>query len=149
MLPVAAPGRRRSTRLFKDVRAQDGYELTISLIDQQIVTPDGSVISFDIDPFLKERLLNGWDQIGLTLRHESKISTYEKRGQTLFPGLRKGVCPLRAELHQRGQRRRGLRRLGRRRHTARSQSEVAPRPAPADRYCAGIREKAAARGEAR
>jgi 3-isopropylmalate/(R)-2-methylmalate dehydratase small subunit len=80
MLPVKLPA-DTIERLFKEVRAQDGYELTISLIDQQIITPNGSVLSFDIDPFLKERLLNGWDQIGLTLRHEPKISAYEKRGQ--------------------------------------------------------------------
>jgi 3-isopropylmalate/(R)-2-methylmalate dehydratase small subunit len=78
MLPITLPS-ATIDRLFKEVRAQDGYELTISLIDQQIVTPDGSVFSFDIDPFLKERLLKGWDQIGLTLRHEDKISAFEKR----------------------------------------------------------------------
>jgi 3-isopropylmalate/(R)-2-methylmalate dehydratase small subunit len=84
MLPVRLPS-DTIDRLFKEVRAKEGYELTISLIDQQIITPDGSVISFDIDPFLKERLLNGWDQIGLTLRHEAKIAAYEKRGQAPFP----------------------------------------------------------------
>ena len=78
MLPVRLPA-DMIERLFKEVRAEDGYELTISLIDQQIITPDGSVLSFQIDPFLKERLLNGWDQIGLTLRHEAKIAAYEKR----------------------------------------------------------------------
>ena len=78
MLPIRLPS-AEIDKLFKEVRAQDGYELTISLIDQQIVTPDGSVTSFEIDPFLKERLLQGWDQIGLTLRHEEKISAYEKR----------------------------------------------------------------------
>jgi 3-isopropylmalate/(R)-2-methylmalate dehydratase small subunit len=83
MLPVRLSA-ETIERLFKEVRAQDGYELSISLIDQQIVTPDGGVISFDIDPFLKERLLNGWDQIGLTLRHEAKIAAYEKRGQAPF-----------------------------------------------------------------
>jgi 3-isopropylmalate dehydratase small subunit len=61
---------------------QDAYELTISLIDQQIITPDGSVMSFDIDPFLKERLVTGWDQIGLTLRHEAKIVAYEKKEES-------------------------------------------------------------------
>jgi 3-isopropylmalate/(R)-2-methylmalate dehydratase small subunit len=80
MLPIRLPS-TTIDQLFHDVRAQDGYELTISLIDQQIVTPDGKVISFDLDPFLKERLLQGWDQIGLTLRHEEKISTYEKRAR--------------------------------------------------------------------
>jgi 3-isopropylmalate/(R)-2-methylmalate dehydratase small subunit len=84
MLPVRLPA-DTIERLFKEVRAQDGYELTISLIDQQIITPDGSVFGFEIDPFLKERLLNGWDQIGLTLRHESKISAYEKKGQLPSP----------------------------------------------------------------
>jgi len=78
MLPIRLPS-ATIDRLFKDVRAQDGYELTISLIDQQIVAPDGSVFSFEIDPFLKERLLQGWDQIGLTLRHEDKISEYEQQ----------------------------------------------------------------------
>ena len=79
MLPVRLPA-ETIERLFREVRGQEGYELTISLIDQQIVTPDGSVIGFEIDPFLKERLLNGWDQIGLTLRHEAKIAAYEQRG---------------------------------------------------------------------
>ena len=80
MLPITLPS-ATIDKLFKDVRAQDGYELTISLIDQQIIAPDGSVFSFDIDPFLKERLLKGWDQIGLTLRHEDKISDYERRAR--------------------------------------------------------------------
>ena len=78
MLPIRLPS-ATIDRLFDDVRAQDGYELTISLIDQQIVAPDGSVFSFEIDPFLKERLLQGWDQIGLTLRHEDKIAEYERQ----------------------------------------------------------------------
>ena len=78
MLPIRLPS-ATIARLFDEVRARDGYELTISLIDQQIVTPDGRVISFEIDPFLKERLLRGWDQIGLTLRHEDKIAAYEQR----------------------------------------------------------------------
>ena len=79
MLPIRLPS-AVIDRLFSEVRAQVGYEITISLIDQQIVTPDGSVTSFEIDAFLKERLLQGWDQIGLTLRHEDKIAAYEKRG---------------------------------------------------------------------
>lgn len=64
--------------LFRDVFANEGYTLEIDLPSQTIARPDGAKISFDLDPFLKERLLNGWDQIGLTLRHEDKISAYEK-----------------------------------------------------------------------
>ena len=64
--------------LFDEVRATEGYTLTIDLPAQKIVKPNGETIAFDLDPFLKERLLNGWDQIGLTLRFEDKISAYEK-----------------------------------------------------------------------
>jgi len=64
--------------LFQEVRAQEGYMLTVDLPNQTITKPDGSTIAFDIDDFLKQRLLNGWDQIGLTLRHEDKITQYEK-----------------------------------------------------------------------
>jgi 3-isopropylmalate/(R)-2-methylmalate dehydratase small subunit len=56
----------------------NGYSLTVDLPSQTITKPDGTTISFDLDPFLKERLLNGWDQIGLTLRFESKIGEYER-----------------------------------------------------------------------
>ena len=63
--------------LFPEVRATEGYSLTIDLPKQKIVKPGGEEIPFDIDPFLKERLLNGWDQVGLTLRHEEKIAAYE------------------------------------------------------------------------
>ncbi len=64
--------------LFKEVRAQEGYQLVIDLAAQTITRPNGAVISFDVDPFKKECLLNGWDQIGLTLRHEDKIAAYER-----------------------------------------------------------------------
>lgn len=76
MLPIRLPGETIDA-LFDEVRAQEGYRLTIDLPAQTITQPDGSVIGFEIDAFLKERLLNGWDQIGLTLRHEDKIAAYE------------------------------------------------------------------------
>ena len=65
--------------LFRRVRATEGYSLDIDLASQTITPPDGAPLKFDIDPFLKERLLNGWDQIGLTLRHQEKIAAYERR----------------------------------------------------------------------
>ncbi|MFA6242453.1 MAG: 3-isopropylmalate dehydratase small subunit [Candidatus Hydrogenedentales bacterium] len=65
-------------QLFKEVRAAEGYSLNIDLPAQRIVKPDGSSIAFDVDPFKKECLLNGWDTIGLTLRHEDKIAAYER-----------------------------------------------------------------------
>jgi 3-isopropylmalate/(R)-2-methylmalate dehydratase small subunit len=65
-------------QLMREISAQEGYELSVDLGSQTISKPDGSSISFEIDSFLKERLLNGWDQIGLTLRHEDKITAFEK-----------------------------------------------------------------------
>ena len=64
-------------RLFQEVRAQEGYALTVDLDAQTITTSSGEAMAFDLAPFLKERLLNGWDQIGLTLRHEDKIAAFE------------------------------------------------------------------------
>ncbi len=78
ILPIVLP-RETIEQLFNEVRAEEEYELTVDLPAQEIVKPDGAQISFDIHPFLKERLLNGWDQIGLTLLHEAKITEYEKK----------------------------------------------------------------------
>jgi len=77
ILPVRLPA-ETVDRLFPEVRAKEGYTLTIDLEAQRIVKSDGATIPFEIPPFLRERLLNGWDQIGLTLRHEDKIAAYEK-----------------------------------------------------------------------
>lgn len=66
-------------QLFRDVRAGEGYELEIDLPAQKISKPDGAAISFDTDPFKKHCLVNGLDQIGLTLAHEDKILEYEKK----------------------------------------------------------------------
>lgn len=65
--------------LFQQTRAAEGYSLEINLPEQKIIRPDGSAISFEITPFLKQRLLNGWDQIGLTLRYEDAITAYEEK----------------------------------------------------------------------
>ena len=77
ILPIVLPG-GVIEQLFKEVRAKEGYRLTIDLPAQQIAKPNGSKIPFDVHPFKKERLINGWDQIGLTLRHEAKIAEFEK-----------------------------------------------------------------------
>ena len=76
MLPIVLP-ETTIDALFKEVRDQDGYTLNIDLPSQTITKPNGATIAFEVDPFSKERLLNGWDQIGLTLRHEARISAYE------------------------------------------------------------------------
>jgi 3-isopropylmalate/(R)-2-methylmalate dehydratase small subunit len=77
MLPIVLPDEVIET-LFQEVRASKGYALTVHLPSQTIAKPDGSTISFEIDTFRKDRLLNGLDQIGLTLQHEDEIAGYEK-----------------------------------------------------------------------
>ncbi|GMV93349.1 MAG: hypothetical protein AMXMBFR82_31270 [Candidatus Hydrogenedentota bacterium] len=77
MLPIVLPA-DVIEQLFREVRSQEGYSLTVDLPAQTITKPDGSTIAFEVDPFKKECLLNGWDQIGLTLRHEDKITAFEK-----------------------------------------------------------------------
>ena len=77
ILPIALPAEVVDD-LFKEVEAGQGYTLVVGLAAQTITKPDGEIVPFQIESFLKERLLNGWDQIGLTLRHEDKITAFEK-----------------------------------------------------------------------
>ena len=74
-------------RLFRAVEATPGYQLFVNLPGQTIATPDGEVIDFDIDAFRKECLVNGWDDIGLTLRHADDIRAYEAKRRQEAPWL--------------------------------------------------------------
>lgn len=78
-------------QLFKQVEAEEGYQLTVDLAAQTITTPTGEIISFEIDEFRKHRLLNGLDDIGLTLQHVDDIRAYEKQRQQEAPWLFKNV----------------------------------------------------------
>ncbi len=77
--------------LFKEVEATPGYRLRIELAQQQITTPDNKEITFEFDPALKQRLLNGLDEIGITLQSSDAIRAYEQRrakeAPWLFPDL--------------------------------------------------------------
>lgn len=73
--------------LFNDVAANEGYELNVDLENQTITKPDGNTIAFDVDAFRKHRLLNGLDDIGLTLQHTDDIKAYEQRRRTEAPWL--------------------------------------------------------------
>jgi 3-isopropylmalate/(R)-2-methylmalate dehydratase small subunit len=63
--------------IFKHVRQTPGYRLMVDLEKQKITSGDGLEITFEVDPFRRHCLLNGLDDIGLTLQHEDKISQYE------------------------------------------------------------------------
>jgi len=75
-------------RLFPDVAAFPGFTLTIDLERQRVATADGSLAyDFAVDPFRKQCLLNGWDDIGLTLRHTDEIRAFEARHLAEQPWL--------------------------------------------------------------
>jgi 3-isopropylmalate/(R)-2-methylmalate dehydratase small subunit len=74
-------------KLFDEVAAFVGYSLTIDLPRQVVVRPDGSEVGFDVQPFRKQCLVNGWDDIGLTLRHADKIRAFEAERLATKPWL--------------------------------------------------------------
>ncbi|ABM95119.1 MULTISPECIES: 3-isopropylmalate dehydratase small subunit [Methylibium] len=76
LLPIVLP-EAQVARLFDEVAAFPGYELTIDLERQVVVKPDGDELAFDVEPFRRHCLLGGLDDIGLTLRHADKIRAYE------------------------------------------------------------------------
>jgi 3-isopropylmalate/(R)-2-methylmalate dehydratase small subunit len=74
--------------LFHDCAAFPGFRLTVDLAGQTVATANRTkVFRFEIDPFRKYCLLNGLDEIGLTLRHADKIRAYEARRQAELPWL--------------------------------------------------------------
>ena len=76
LLPLVLP-EHQVAQLFDEVAAFVGYSLTIDLPRQCVVKPDGTELPFDVQPFRKHCLLNGLDDIGLTLQHADKIRAFE------------------------------------------------------------------------
>jgi len=74
-------------KLMDDAERGANAIISIDLEAQEIRGPDGGMIKFEIDPFRKQVLLNGWDDISLTLRAEDKISSFEKNQHTQAPWL--------------------------------------------------------------
>lgn len=75
--------------LFSEVYSKEGYSLTVDLENQTIEKPGGGIIRFEIDPFRKKTLLEGLDDISLSLRSEDSIKQYEKK----LSGERNWVLP--------------------------------------------------------
>jgi 3-isopropylmalate/(R)-2-methylmalate dehydratase small subunit len=86
LLPIVLP-ESQVARLFDEVAAFPGYALTVDLPHQVVVKPDGSELPFDVQPFRKQCLLNGWDDIGLTLRHADAIRAFEAERLAKMPWL--------------------------------------------------------------
>ena len=74
-------------RLFKEIEGAAGYRLAVDLEAQTVTTPGGESFKFDMDPFTKHSLMNGLDEIGLTLNHADKIKAFEAQHGERQPWL--------------------------------------------------------------
>ncbi len=92
LLPIVLPETVVS-QLFDDVAAFPGYTLTIDLERQVVVKPNGEEIPFEVQAFRKYCLLNGFDDIGLTLRHSEKIKAFESQRLATKPWLAHTMLP--------------------------------------------------------
>ena len=77
-------------QLFKEVEANEGYQLSIDLAEQTLTTPSGETFKFDITEHRKHCLLNGLDEIGLTLQHADEIRDFEEKRRQSQPWLFNG-----------------------------------------------------------
>ena len=74
-------------RLLDETRGAEGYRLAVDLERQSVTTPDGESFKFEIDPSAKHRLMNGLDEIGLTLQHAEQIKAFEAKHRERQPWL--------------------------------------------------------------
>lgn len=86
ILPIVLPAAEIEA-LFQQVVANPGYRLVVDLRAQTVTCADGKALAFEVDAFRKECLLNGWDDIGLTLRHADKIKAFEEKRRIEQPWL--------------------------------------------------------------
>jgi 3-isopropylmalate/(R)-2-methylmalate dehydratase small subunit len=86
LLPIVL-SEEQVDQLFRETEASEGYQLHIDLPAQTVTTPSGEVFGFEIDAFRKHCLVNGLDEIGLTLQHADDIKAYEARRRAEAPWL--------------------------------------------------------------
>jgi 3-isopropylmalate/(R)-2-methylmalate dehydratase small subunit len=86
MLPVILP-EETVNELLARAKERPGYQLTVDLENQTVSDEEGVVAKFDVDPFRKHLLLNGLDDIGLSLQHEASIAAHEAKMPARMRGL--------------------------------------------------------------
>jgi 3-isopropylmalate/(R)-2-methylmalate dehydratase small subunit len=86
ILPIVASS-EIVDKLFKDCLANEGYRLKVDLESQKVTMPSGESFAFDITPHRKHCLLNGLDEIGLTLQHADEIKAFETKHKAAQPWL--------------------------------------------------------------
>lgn len=90
MLPVIL-SEKDVDELFKECFANIGYQLTVDLENQKVISPSGKEYSFEVDAFRKHCLLNGLDDIGLTLQHADDIKAFEEKAKADRPWVFKDL----------------------------------------------------------
>jgi 3-isopropylmalate/(R)-2-methylmalate dehydratase small subunit len=88
LLPIVLP-ESQVDALFQAVHATPGYQLAVDLARQVVSTPDGAEHAFDVEPFRKHCLLNGLDEIGLTLQHAADIEAFQTKRLAAKPWLKR------------------------------------------------------------
>ena len=86
ILPIVASA-EIVNQLFNECAANEGYKLNVDLESQSVTLPSGKSFTFEITPHRKHCLLNGLDEIGLTLQHEAEIKAYETKHKAAQPWL--------------------------------------------------------------
>lgn len=86
LLPVVLDAAQMD-HLFEEVKLAMGYRLTVDLEKQTVITPQNTEFKFEVDAFRKHCLLNGLDEIGLTLQHAEKIKQFEQKRRNEQPWL--------------------------------------------------------------
>ena len=86
ILPIIAD-KGQLARLMDEISANEGVRFIVDLENQELTTPAGNGFKFEVDPFRKNNLLHGLDDIGLTLQHTDEIDQYEKKHKQDFPWL--------------------------------------------------------------
>ena len=86
LLPIMLPADEVNA-LFEQAETTPGYRLKVDLVAQTVTRPDGKAIHFEVDAFRKYCLLNGLDDIGLTLRHKDEIADFEAKRKIEQPWL--------------------------------------------------------------
>ncbi len=84
MLPIVLP-EETVKEIMSRAKERPGYQLTVDLENETISDEEGVVATFDVDNFRRHCLLEGLDDIGLTLQHADDIATYERRRSELLP----------------------------------------------------------------
>ena len=86
ILPLIVDSARLET-LMSEIAADEGVKFFVDLENQKVTTPAGNGFDFDIEPFRKNNMLNGLDDIALTLKHEDEITTFEQQQKQALPWL--------------------------------------------------------------